>query len=127
MDHRIIAAVQGHGFDVYMRKPSDTWLLFTDGKNLGYLQEDRLEGIALSTVHIPNQTTGTGFRIDTDAGELTREKLLECFCTAPSWASGRARASVKKWPSVAAFIASNGFNREYRLIPGVGNPAKREA
>jgi hypothetical protein len=63
MSPEIIEQVTAAGFDVYMRDPKDTYMFFTDGKNIGYLQDDRLAGLTLSTVHKANRSTGTGFRI----------------------------------------------------------------
>lgn len=117
MDSSIIAAVQACGFDVYMRDASrDKWLIFTDGTNIGYLQENRLEPFTLATVHIPNATTGTGFRIDRTAPGIVKEDLARAFVLVPEWADGSSRASVRKWPSIQAFLGADDFNRGYKLV-----------
>lgn len=124
MDNSIIAKVQSFGFTVYMRKPSDTWLYFTtpDGKSIGYLQDGRLEGISLGTVHVPNRTSGTGFQVERNADALTKEDLQRCFAAAPHWA-GRDAASVVKWRDIDAMIAANIFNREYHVIAPIAAEA----
>lgn len=114
----IIAAVSTAGFSVYMRNERDSWLYFTDGNRIGYLENSRGAGIKLVTVHIPNTTTGTGFGIADGLGvaDLTRDKLSEALVTAPHWASSRDVASVSKWPNFEALKASSRFNGEYRLV-----------
>ena len=94
------------GFDVYMRKPSDTYAYFTNGKNIGYAQLDRFHGISLSTVHIPNQTSGTGFSLG-EPESLERAYLETAFQIAPDWAGGSSRQSVRKWPTLYAFLDAN--------------------
>lgn len=118
----VVQAVVDAGFDVYMRDvKKDTWLIFTDGVHIGYLQNAPMGGVSLGTVHMPNGSTGTGFRLaeHLGAGDLTRGKLIEAFSFAPSWASGRGRdrASVRKWPDIEACCASNSFNAAYRRVP----------
>lgn len=67
---------------------------FTDGKNVGYGQAPKGEGISFSTVHVPNRQTGTGYKVD------SMEEALG-FC--PSWASNSDKASVIKFPSWESF------------------------
>lgn len=104
----IIYAVQKAGFDVYMRKPTDTWLIFTDDQHLGYLQ-DGWRGIATSTVHKPNPTTGTGYGMDEFmmVADLTADKLRRAFRYAPEWASQRDTASVHKYKGIEDYKASH--------------------
>lgn len=116
MDKAIIDAVAAAGFDVYMRDLKDTWLLFTDGQNIGYLQAPRGDGWSISTVHMPNSTTGTGFQIDRYLATFDRASLARAFVHAPRWASGRDVASVRKYRDIEHYRASGPFNAEYRLI-----------
>ncbi len=115
MGHDTIAKVQGFGFSVYMRKDSDTWLLFTDGKNIGYL-EDGPYGFNFSTVHKPNTTSGTGFQIGRNENDFSEADLKNCFVAVPSWADSRSRASVAKYRDIAEYINATSFNREYNLV-----------
>lgn len=114
MDQKIIDAVAAAGFDVWMRDPKDTWLLFTDGKNIGYLQDGRLEGLTLTTVHKPNTSTGTGFGMG-PVVELTYEALAQAFVHAPHWA-GHGATSVRKYRDMEDYRKASAFNAEYRLI-----------
>jgi hypothetical protein len=101
---RTIAAL---GFDVYA--PSDpywqSYLFYTDGTRIGYM-EGGFEGWRLSTVHVPNRITGTGFSLHSygESAALTKEELEAAFAIAPPWASNLELASVRKWPSLEAFL-----------------------
>lgn len=112
----IIDAVKSAGFDVYMRNEGDSWLLFTDGTRIGYLENSRTTGLRISTVHVPNVHSGTGFAIidGLAIGDLTRATLSEGFQYAPDW--GRHIASVRKWRDFEAFHDANSFNRAYCKI-----------
>ena len=101
-----IDAIKACGFDVYLpQTPRPTWLYFSDGNRIGYLQKGDFFGcFKLSTVHIPNKQTGTGFH----AGEIDRidkQSLLAAFAYAPQWAIRRDRESVRKWPDIDQFFA----------------------
>ncbi len=114
MKREIIDAVAAAGFDVYMRKTSDTWLIFTDGQRLGYLKDDG----CLSTVHIPNVTSGTGFQIERHADMrtlLTRENLERAFAHCPHW-HRRVAGSVRKYRDIEHYRASSTFNADYQLV-----------
>lgn len=114
----VIAKVQSLGFDVYMRSPDDTWLLFVDGDRIGYLQCGHFGGYSLSTVHKPNRTTGTGFQIlvDVDLEGLDRDALERALVSAPHWANGPERQSVSKWKGIDEYRAGGLFNAEYKLV-----------
>jgi len=114
MTRDIIEKVQGFGFDVYMRKPEDTYMIFTDGQRLGYLEAGRF-GFNLATVHKANRESGTGYQIERDVGDFDADALNRCFVTAPSWAQSSA-SSVKKYRDIAEYIAENSFNSEYALV-----------
>lgn len=116
MNGTVIAKVKAMGFAVYMRNPGDTWLYFTDGVRLGYLQEERYGGFSLSTVHKPNHTTGTGYNVERDAPDFDKAMLLRCFQHAPSWAHGSDPATVVKFASVAQWLASSAFTCEYKEV-----------
>jgi hypothetical protein len=115
MDKATITRVQSFGFDVYMQDEGDTYLYFTDGKRIGYMQIERLAGpYSITTVHIPNTSTGTGFRIADVGDDFTKDQLELAFVHAPDWA--RDRSSVKKWNDWAHFAGANTFNGKYRKI-----------
>lgn len=116
MDKEIITKVQSFGFHVWMRKESDTYMIFTDGTRLGYLQVERSSGFTMSTVHIPNSTSGAGFQMQRHVGDFDREMLESCFVHAPHWAPGSDVRSVVKWRDIEHYRASNAFNGEYQLV-----------
>ena len=114
--HKTIYAIQKAGFRVYMRSPKDSWLYFVDDADrIGYAQETRSGFVSISTVHVPNSETGTGFVLD-DIPSLSADNLAKAFVIAPRWATGRQRASVKKWANWEAFKASSPFNADYKMI-----------
>ncbi len=115
MEQRIIDQVAALGFDVWMRNVKDTWLHFTDGSNIGYLQHDPMSGYNISTVHKPNTATGTGFQVERYEPSITRDMLLKAFVHCPQWAN-RDAASVHKYKNMEDYRAASRFNAGYRLV-----------
>lgn len=102
-----LGTIAGLGLTVYQSADPawQTYAFFTDGQRIGYIENHRLEGLRLSTVHIPNRSSGTGFGVARDRPVmLTLEGLSEAFAMYPSWASQTDRESVRKWPSVESFL-----------------------
>ena len=116
----IVPQIAEAGFDVYMRKPLDSYAYFTDGQRIGYVQEDRLQPPTLSTVHIPNRTSGTGFGLGSPK-TFDRASLEDAFITAPQWADGASRKSVKKWPNLEAFLKGNDWGGGLKLVASGGD------
>ena len=111
-----IDAIHEAGFRVFMQTPYDSWLYFVDDADrIGYAQETRSGFVSISTVHVPNSETGTGFVLD-DIPSLSANNLAKAFVIAPRWATGGQRASVKKWANWEAFKASSPFNADYKMI-----------
>lgn len=111
-----IEAVTRAGFDVYMRTPDDSWLIFTDGKNLGNLQNSAFGGFDLSTIHVPNLESGTGYRLEDGVGlaDLTPDFLRRAFIYRPNWAPGTR--TVQKFDGIEAYRKSSPFHAAYHLI-----------
>lgn len=112
IDDETLDAIANLGFAVYQPTTGQkTYLYYTDGTRIGYLQKGDFGGLSISTVHIPNRTTGTGFQA-TDAADpalvLTRSELERGFMHAPSWASSDDRKATHKWADMAAFLKSRG-------------------
>lgn len=105
----LIEAVKAAGFRAFMRKPltglANTYLYFTDGRNIGYAQYD-FHGFSLSTVHIPSRANGAGFRIE--AGSLSKHELEKAFVSAPAWAGPNDRG-VQKYSSLESFLKANSW------------------
>lgn len=117
MEREIIEQVQSYGFHVYMRVEADSWMIYTseDGKQLGYLQVERFGGISISTVHIPNSTSGTGYQIERHVDSFDKAALEAGFTLKPHWARGDFTPA--KWRDIEHFKASNRFNGDYQLVP----------
>ena len=113
-------AIAKLGFAVY--QPADghkTYLFYTDGTRIGYLQKGDFGGLSISTVHIPNRTTGTGFQVTDDAAPalvLTRSELERGFLHAPEWAGTAAREATRKWPDMAAFLKGRGSINPLEMV-----------
>ncbi len=106
----LIDTIAAQGFSVYLPTSGrKTYLFFTDGTRIGYLQTGDFGGLDLSTVHIPNKYSGIGFKITDDSDSIsvpTREVLERAFWHAPSWASTADREATIKWRDMKTFLAS---------------------
>ena len=111
-----IAKIQGFGFDVYMRDPNDSYLIFTDGKNLGRLEARPAVGYSLGTIHRPNIKSGTGFSVLREVSSFTKEDLLRCFETHPSWWKGPMPV---KYKDIDDYRNADWFNAGYKLVEPV--------
>jgi hypothetical protein len=115
VEQKIIDAVTSAGFDVWMRDPKDSYMLFTEGKNIGYMQLDRSAGYTISTVHKPNTSSGTGFQVERHVSDFTRDILARAFVHCPEWYLRDAR-SVHKYRDMEDYRAASSFNAEYKLV-----------
>lgn len=106
-----VAFIKAQGYRVFVpEKGLTTYLNYTDGQRIGYLERSVFGGFNVSTVHVPNRTNGTGFRM-LDGVDLTAAALSEGLAHSPHWASGE----VRKWPSLEAFLKSNTIIRMVEL------------
>lgn len=124
MDPAIIKEVQKAGFDVYMRDPSDTYMYYTDGKHIAYLQKRRWE-LSISTVHSPNRKTGTGFQVVKNPSHLDKRTLQGGFAYVPPWVSPSDLETVKKYPDMETFLGATKWNQGFKKVPLV-NPLSKE-
>lgn len=115
MKTQTIQQIQDHGFRVYMRKPSDTWCIYTDGKNVAYFEETN-RGFGVSTCHRPNRTTGTGYGILRESHRFTLNDLRDGFCFAPVWSSRTDHASIVKYNGIEDFRKESDWNAEYKEV-----------
>ena len=90
----LIDSLKDKNLQVYGPEKLTTYVWFTDGKRIGYVQYNGYEGVKYSTVHKANKKTGTGFSAQ-DA-----QAALEF---APHWASDADRKSVVKYSDFAEF------------------------
>lgn len=99
-----IEEIKAMGFRVFQRKWSDNYAYFTDGKSIGNISFDSWDNLCCYTVHIPNQTTGTGYKVEISG--VTKSELEKAFAFAPEWASQRDRNSINKYSSLDVFLNS---------------------
>lgn len=116
MNSETIQKVLSLGFRVFMRDPKSTYMLYVDGKNIGYLQEDKYRGFCISTVHKPCRECGTGFQIIRDSATFTEKDLRDAFCAAPQWARNSDRLAVVKYRDIEHYRKANPFNSEYNEV-----------
>jgi hypothetical protein len=119
LPNEVAGKIAAFGFDVYappVGNRNRTYLFFTDGTRIGYMQWGDCGGLSLSTVHLPNRESGTGF----DAGEIpyefTREQLEEAFAFAPGWSTRTMQKATRKYKDAADFLASRGNFPKLELI-----------
>lgn len=108
---RYVSFIKAAGYRVFMRRPStDEYCYYTDGARIGYAEWTGYRGPCVSSVHVPNRTTGTGFSV---ADEITAESLRDAIsCHAPDWATARERNSVRKYPSWTAFHGQDAWHAQ---------------
>jgi hypothetical protein len=91
-----VKTLKGWGFRVFINENNDCYCYISDGKQIGYIEIDRLGGYNFSTKHKENKQTGTGFAIARNA-VLTKENAEKCFAFAPDWVLGRDLHTVEKY------------------------------
>lgn len=116
MDQSVIDHVSQLGFDVYMRDPKDSWMIFAEGDQLGCLSENRFGGYDIGTVHKPNTHCGTGYSMHVDVPLPDRDTLRSAFVKAPHWAYGRDVAHVVKYKGIEDYRKRDTFNAAYKLV-----------
>lgn len=105
----MLEIIKAAGYRVFMRPGADTYCYYTDGTLIGYAQWGRND-VRVTSVHVPNRNCGTGFAISDTINAATLRAAMTC--TAPHWATGSDRASVKKYRDFDAFLKSSKFNSE---------------
>lgn len=92
----------------------------TDGEGVAYVECNRFGGYNISTSHIPNIKTGTGFQLYEGIQLAKIESALReaMVLLAPNWASSTDRESTDKWPNAEAFLENQKkFWKDSKLIP----------
>jgi hypothetical protein len=101
--NEVAAQLKSLGYQVFINPNNDRFAFFSDGKNIGYVQEETLGWpYSFSTVHKPNTYVGTGFRMG--HGDITKENAEKCFLLAPNWASNSDRGQVQKYKGMEDFL-----------------------
>lgn len=103
------------GFHVYMRDRADSYALFADENGIGYVQFDPMEGYSVSTVHVPNRESGTGYQIARHVSTLTDRILEEAVRTVvPHW--HRGDSPPLKYAGIEDYRSRGKFEAEYREV-----------
>lgn len=104
-----IGLIKQAGWRVFVRPGSPysrQYCYYTDGKVIGYAQWSSGRP-QVSSVHMPNSQTGTGFQVD---DKITPETLKEAAqCTCPSWARAADRDCVTKYKDWDEFHSKDSF------------------
>ncbi len=106
----VIETMKADGLRVYMRKPSDTYCFITDGQGIAYAQWGNSSTVGVSTVHVPNTTTGTGFALGEEIIPANVRKAMKMV--APSWALQRELASVHKYKNWEEFHGKDSWHAQ---------------
>jgi hypothetical protein len=90
----VIDSLKEKGYEVYGPEKLTSYVYFTDGTHIGYVQYNPVGGVSYSSVHMPCRECGTGFQAQ-DAQEALK--------LAPSWAYKRDTDAVRKYKDFATF------------------------
>lgn len=121
----VIEKVKSFGFAVYMRDPSDTYMIYTDGRRIAYLEDDRnpFTGLSISTIHMANIKTGTGLQVyrHIDLSDVTKAKLEKAFEPLPFGPRSHGMKpgdadSVIPYNGIEEYRNASPFNAEYKRI-----------
>lgn len=116
---KIIALVKSLGYRVFIRPDKYdrevTYCFYTDGTRIAYAEWCR-HGFreSVSSVHMANRTTGTGYMFDDQINAETLAGALNCH--APQWARHGDAATVRKWKDWDTFHQSSKFHAELTEI-----------
>lgn len=92
---KAVNKIKDIGYKVYIPNDEEphTYAHYSDGTNIAYIQVEYFQrGIEISTVHMPNIKSGTGYQVfggDTaiQPEDLTKEQLEQGFAIIPKWAN----------------------------------------
>ena len=94
----LVKELKEGGFKCYVPEVRQkTWFYVVKGNDIAYVQYDRFCGFTVSTTHMPNSKTGTGFRVIEGKEKLTVDDVKQGFICYPNWCSDKE--SVKKYKS----------------------------
>lgn len=94
MIHELINTAKSNGFEVYAPENITSYFYLVKDNKIGYCENNNLIGPKYSTVHKPNISSGTGFKVD---------NMQDTLIHSPFWAGGLSH-SVIKYKSVDDFI-----------------------
>lgn len=114
---KAIEMLREEGFHIHMRDEGDTYAYYTDGKSIAYFEWDRPSGWNLSSVCIPNATTGSGYALLRGATLAEfKAKAKAAFWDIPEWVLNRDLKSWRRYPSWEAFAKASKWNAGYKRV-----------
>jgi len=111
MDKDIIKTVMDAGYEVWMRDPGDTWLMYTDGVRVASVDQSFMRPPRISTAYKPNKEYGSGFVVV--SGDLSPRQLEAGLDLAHKMAR---EGKVRAWNSWEEFHKDNLSNAGYKRI-----------
>lgn len=126
MRREVIEKVKSLGYAVYMRDLKDTYLIYTDGRRIAYLEDARnpFTGISISTKHRPNTTTGTGLDVyrHIQLSDVTKEALELALRPLPFGPNSHGMKkgdadTIIPYNGIEEFRQESRFNEKYKRIP----------
>jgi len=114
MRQELVNGIKEAGFELYMRNLNDRYGYYTDGSNIGYIQESWSGNYDLSTVHVPNLDSGSGYQVERGGNDyLTKEILQRAFAIQPAGFYG---PRPRKWKDWAAFNNADSWNKQLAKV-----------
>lgn len=95
---QLIDDIKADGLQVFGPEKLTSYVYFTDGTRIGYVQYDPMSGEKFSTVNKPCKQCGTGYRVDT---------AQQALVIIPSWANSADRSMVRKYKDFEEFKKNN--------------------
>ena len=122
----VLEAIEAAGFSAFMRDRNDSWCVYTDGENIGYLQNAFFTGYDISTKHKPNKTTGTGWQMIARTFDLSPANLAAGFKHCPGNATSKERESIRKYAGIEEYRAESKFNADLERVSAADDRAERD-
>lgn len=94
----LIDDLKAKGLQVFGPEKLTSYVWFTDGTRIGYVQYNNVGGVSFSTVHKPCKECGTGF---------AAQDAQAALGLAPHWASSGDVAAVRKYKDFEDFKTRN--------------------
>jgi hypothetical protein len=110
-----VEQIKAAGYRIFMRNRADSYAIFGDDTGVAYVQFEPMAGYTVSTSHVPNKESGTGYQIERHVPELTPEMLRRAVKTVvPSW--HRHDKAPTKYASVDAYTERDAWTRSYSEV-----------
>jgi hypothetical protein len=100
-----------NGIDILFSEPS-SYFYFTKDDKIAYAQQERMEGISLSSVHRPAKGFGTGYRLETTWTPTVEMAIQALNTVKPSW-DRKTKGVPPKYNSLQDFLKSHPELRLY--------------